>query len=854
MKRSLLMTLAALVAATTFAQPSAVPSLKLQGTRLERVGKKPLERMRSNRRTAQPSAMLKAPSRAPQVISATPAGEKKTYSRQGYYNYVSNQQVQSGDQSGFISFVFADNNVVYVQNPLAGAITDTWVKGTLSADGKTITVPVGQYIYYSAAYGYGLVVYVANSEIVEDEDGSYEELVIDESVQNITYTIKDENTIILDGLTEEQALAGFWDDDLSWAGYADQFSVYTLYVEDLTLATPPAGLVTKEQPLQALYYTADADEGQAYTRTVKVGADGNDYYVQGLVSQFPDAWLKGTFDDEHKTVSFPVQFVGQTAKGDKYFFAGTDGYDLTPYELSVYDNYAIGDPFAVLNTNGAVIDWDGMYGYYSGLFFGTEPAVVTLPEGAEVHSYPMSGYALGNSGYENYDGVANVGVVVTDAGAELYFQGIFGSVPGAWMKGTLDSETGSIIVPCGQYLGREDGSSVALFAMGLNMVQDEEGETSLDDTPSDIVILYDPSRDVFVTSTVVIASRKPDEMALYDFYAPGLLLGSLADASWAASTAGYTEDTNVAEFVIDEANNTKGVNAKGSNMRNQPKYYVEDGHLRLFYGNTMTISSDKEIAEIIFTFDDPLVSEQTGAASYFNHLAVKNGVGELEIGEDGTSATWTGLAKEVAFEVPNTAGLQARIRRIDVNYFDPSTTLVTAPEGLQTENYVYTAIVATDEGLMEFDQDILVGFDGNDVYFQGICDWLPEAWIKGELKDGVVTIPGWYLGIYELQYSGGTFELPLTFGGATLAYDAAENLFTCDEITILSEGEMVDQVTEVRISKGSTGVTAPALKGTASTQTFDLSGRMVNAGAKGLLIQQVRQADGSVKTVKVLRK
>ena len=39
-----------------------------------------------------------------------------------------------------------------------------------------------------------------------------------------------------------------------------------------------------------------------------------------------------------------------------------------------------------------------------------------------------------------------------------------------------------------------------------------------------------------------------------------------------------------------------------------------------------------------------------------------------------------------------------------------------------------------------------------------------------------------------------------------------------------------------------------------SSRTYDLQGRLVNGNAKGLLIKQVRQADGTVKAVKVIRK
>lgn len=52
---------------------------------------------------------------------------------------------------------------------------------------------------------------------------------------------------------------------------------------------------------------------------------------------------------------------------------------------------------------------------------------------------------------------------------------------------------------------------------------------------------------------------------------------------------------------------------------------------------------------------------------------------------------------------------------------------------------------------------VMVGFDGNDVYIQGLSEWLPEAWVKGTLSgDGkTVTIPsGQYLGKYEMELFG----------------------------------------------------------------------------------------------------
>lgn len=52
---------------------------------------------------------------------------------------------------------------------------------------------------------------------------------------------------------------------------------------------------------------------------------------------------------------------------------------------------------------------------------------------------------------------------------------------------------------------------------------------------------------------------------------------------------------------------------------------------------------------------------------------------------------------------------------------------------------------------------VMVGFDGNDVYIQGLSEWLPEAWVKGTLSGNgkTVTIPsGQYLGKYEMELFG----------------------------------------------------------------------------------------------------
>ena len=96
---------------------------------------------------------------------------------------------------------------------------------------------------------------------------------------------------------------------------------------------------------------------------------------------------------------------------------------------------------------------------------------------------------------------------------------------------------------------------------------------------------------------------------------------------------------------------------------------------------------------------------------------------------------------------------------------------VEIPEGLETSEYVFTAYDISwevnarrdknDESepiYTEYELRALVGFDGNTVYAQGLCSYLPEAWVKGTISGTTVTFPtGQYFGMYD-PYAGTIFE------------------------------------------------------------------------------------------------
>ena len=76
---------------------------------------------------------------------------------------------------------------------------------------------------------------------------------------------------------------------------------------------------------------------------------------------------------------------------------------------------------------------------------------------------------------------------------------------------------------------------------------------------------------------------------------------------------------------------------------------------------------------------------------------------------------------------------------------------ITVPEGLTTEEYSLSARNYKDDA--DVSGSVQIGFDGNDVYVQGFCTYIPEAWAKGTLEGTTITFTkGQYFGTYADTY------------------------------------------------------------------------------------------------------
>ena len=85
-------------------------------------------------------------------------------------------------------------------------------------------------------------------------------------------------------------------------------------------------------------------------------------------------------------------------------------------------------------------------------------------------------------------------------------------------------------------------------------------------------------------------------------------------------------------------------------------------------------------------------------------------------------------------------------------------TSVVVPEGLATETYgfVATILMNGDAESKDFDSQLEVGFDGDDIYIQGFSTDTPEFWVKGSKNaDGNYVIPAnQYMGTLDVAGIG----------------------------------------------------------------------------------------------------
>ena len=288
------------------------------------------------------------------VITEQPAGTLKNYTREGccvineydYGFYVAYQE-------GKVSIVFAEDGKVYMKNPLMAMAYDTWVEGTLSEDGKTISIPMGQVLYHSEYYDADVILSWGSTSEGNINWDTYEVEVNytpDETVEAAVFAIDgdkislqgSEGTAMADLTGEDLAefaatgLSAIWADNHAWVQTIEWNTMLT------ELPAPKAAVPANPEAIS----WRDAGNESGYSRFEfninPVDVEGNplDTELGTLTySIFTDNDQVFTFD----AVNYYWDFNGEEVTEVPY---GQYSYNFSPQSVYFYKTNAEGyDPF-----------------------------------------------------------------------------------------------------------------------------------------------------------------------------------------------------------------------------------------------------------------------------------------------------------------------------------------------------------------------------------------------------------------------------------------------------------------------------------------------------------------------------
>ncbi|MCF0184053.1 MAG: hypothetical protein HUK01_06935 [Bacteroidaceae bacterium] len=244
-------------------------------------------------------------------------GTDRYYQRTGMAYYVdpATNKMVAAKQRAHVTIRECADGTLYIKNPVSRYVSDSWIKASRSAG--ELVIPGGQPMISLQGGVTGSVRWgtFAGSQPVLD---SSRENTIRFQMSGDNYVLKNSDAQHYMGL--------FWDDDDSSNGCGDYSTVWVhdpAYTPAGTdLVTPPDGLAT-----EAWFATGtllDVNGEKELKRTILVGFDGTDVYVQGLFSQWSTAWVKGTLKDGVATFA-KCQFLGYLQWVNSAWAMGLEG-------------------------------------------------------------------------------------------------------------------------------------------------------------------------------------------------------------------------------------------------------------------------------------------------------------------------------------------------------------------------------------------------------------------------------------------------------------------------------------------------------------------------------------------------
>ncbi len=488
------------------------------------------------------------------------------------------------------------------------------------------------------------------------------------------------------------------------------------------LVTPP------ESAVRETYYTAKgklmvntsngfADGGR---ETIQVIVDGTDIYIAGLAYWVENAWIKGTIGGT--TATFPAaQQVDDNENAPEWISGSDDGETICDIVFNFDQEAGVLECVTQYIVESAYEDEIGAYAYWDKPTFTKDqpvaPEVVVPPTGLETEDYVII-----------YSDNGSASVKVGFDGNDVYFQGLNSYLPEAWVKGTLAD--GLVTLAGGQYFG-----AYGIYEMYF---MDE-----------DYQFTYDAETDTFVGEGILYTYTGNQNV---DSYANPVIKKVVEQAAMPANPEiTRLEDSNFGYIVKF---NIPLIDVNGDPLVTSKLWYViyadTEGTIAPLTFTPETHSRlTEDMTEIPYGFTDNYDFYPTFI--YLNDLY---------------SANWTRIGIQSIYR----GGGEENATKIQ--WYELKANLP-VPVGVEAEEYT---MFYEDISENPAAKTVNVAVDGNDVYFQGFSEYIPEAWVKGTKDGNTVTFAakqlfGEYKG-YKSYAFYGTDDVVFTYDAEADTYSA----------------------------------------------------------------------------------
>lgn len=642
-----------------------------------------------------PRAAAKAPAKAPEVVTPPEKGILE------YFTLTGTNSAADDEVTRTIKVVWDEENedIVYVSG-LSYYMKDAYVMGTFNKEGDQVTFKAGQYLgnsgvdFYFGAYGATLADAVA---AYDDEEG--------------TFTFSD--YLLDNGKPSEIGFYAYWEPGVVLTPLGG--------VPDIPVEIPSDLEYEKMVAVASDYFEDNAD----YSTYVNVGfygriGEGCDVYIQGLSSDVPDAWVKGTFENDSVVVFESGQMLDD--EEGLYFVAIDGNFEVAEEYVLIYDpltgNLTEGDYCHLINAYKDSID-RSVYQLCTGYEIKriTERAATPAMSRISNVSYSPSGDALQFNLAkvdEDYEGLVDELLTY-----KLYYMNEKGE------------ETPIVFSPK-EYPGiKEDMEEVpATFTDGRDFFS---GSVSLNMAHRDWVqigiqgIYYgekerNESKITWHTPTWPQTITLPDGLTVTEHTFAGELYDSGGNEPFERTVGLAFDGDDMYIRGLGETNENvwvKGTkNAEGA-------YVFPKGQSMGNYGSSYSL--------FLVGIDD-------------------EGATDVVVTEDGTKYTFEGNFLENASYTDRSYYLNrfvqgAVIYKAEAGQEVPE--VVEVPEDLVIEKWLFKATDYFEDAAVA--RPVNVGIYDDEFYVQGLSVNLPEAWVKGFVneEDGVKTVSfasGQYLG------------------------------------------------------------------------------------------------------------